>query len=116
MKQTCHIMLGVLGASFLLNPVSTRLETRVKAADVQPVRVSAAKKLEKCYVIERHYRRQHARLLQYLLTNQGISISSWHQSQGRKQKRKSEDGGSLTSSLGQMDREPHPDVGFWHED
>jgi hypothetical protein len=27
-EAACHVELGVLGASFLLNPVSTRLETR----------------------------------------------------------------------------------------
>lgn len=50
-------MFAVLGASFHVNPVSTCLETSwtphrlVKAADVQAVRVSTAKKLENTCVI-----------------------------------------------------------------
>jgi hypothetical protein len=89
----------------------------VKAADARPVRVSAAKKLEKYCVIGRHFvRQQHALLLEYQLINKGTVSQLWHQSQERKQKRRSEDGVSPTFLPGAMDRELHPDVGSWHED
>lgn len=74
-KAIKTVMFGVLGASFHINPVSTRLETSwtphrlVRAADASAVRVSTAKNLEKCCVIfgvGDHCRRRQNGRLQFL--------------------------------------------------
>lgn len=109
---------SMLGASFHINPVSTRLQTSwtphrlVRAADASAVRVSTAKKLEKCCVIlgfgDHCRRRQNIHLQSQLLF-----ISVWHQSQGKKQKRRSEDGDLTMFLLGPTARKPHPNLGAW---